>query len=119
MSNPSVAARSCAQGADVSSVLIETPRLNPHPAAKPNAAPPKAESYRYWAFISYSHRDSAWAAKLHRCLETWRVPKNLVGRVTSAGAIPRKLFPIFRDRDELSGGENLDEVLKAALKQSR
>jgi hypothetical protein len=103
----------------VSSVLTETPRLNSPPAAEPNHAAAKAESYRYWAFISYSHKDSASAAKVHRQLETWRVPKNLVGRVTSAGAIPRKLFPIFRDRDELSGGENLDDVLKAALKQSR
>jgi hypothetical protein len=119
LSNPSVAARSCAEGADVSSVLIDTPRLNPPTAAEPSAAQPKAESYRYWAFISYSHKDSDRAAKIHRRLETWRVPKNLVGRVTSAGAIPRRLFPIFRDRDELSGGENLDEVLKAALKQSR
>ena len=99
--------------------MHKAPGLSSPSAAEPNVAQPKAESYRYWAFISYSHKDSAWAARIHRRLETWRVPKNLVGRVTSAGAIPRKLFPIFRDRDELSGGENLDDVLKAALKQSR
>ena len=103
----------------MASVSIETTRLNPLPATAPGPAAPKAETYRYWAFISYSHKDAGWAAKIHRRLETWRVPRNLVGRVTSSGTIPRKLFPIFRDRDELSGGENLDDVLKAALKQSR
>ena len=25
---------------------------------------------RYWAFISYSHRDEHWAQWLHTCLET-------------------------------------------------
>jgi hypothetical protein len=101
-------------------VLIELSRLNSPPRPpEPDAAAPAAETYRYWAFISYSHRDSDRAAKIHRRLETWRVPKSLVGRMTPAGAVPRRLFPIFRDRDELSGGENLDEVLKAALQQSR
>jgi hypothetical protein len=31
-------------------------------------APPQ-----YWAFISYSRHDEAWAKKLHRFLETWRI----------------------------------------------
>ena len=70
----------------MSSTLVDTPRLSPPPAEVPDGGKAKAESYRYWAFISYSHKDSSWAARIHKRLETWRVPKNLVGRVTSAGA---------------------------------
>ena len=43
------------------------------------------EEYRYWAFISYSHQDEAWARWLHGALETYRVPRRLVGRVTRGG----------------------------------
>ena len=34
---------------------------------------------RYSAFISYSHADTAVARWLHRALETYRLPKGLVG----------------------------------------
>lgn len=90
-------------------------------ATSDSAHPPARDDggYRYWAFISYSHRDIAFARKLHARLETWPVPRKLVGRHTPLGSIPRRLFPIFRDRDELSGASNLDEVIQAALKQSR
>jgi hypothetical protein len=35
------------------------------------------DGYQYWAFISYSHADAAWAQWLHHELETYRVPKTL------------------------------------------
>jgi len=57
--------------------------------------------FRYSAFISYSHQDKASADWLHRTLESYRVPSRLVGRQTAAGTVPRRLVPIFRDRDEL------------------
>ena len=56
----------------------------------------------YRAFISYSHRDKPWADWLHKALETYRVPSKLVGRETAAGTIPRRLNPVFRDREELA-----------------
>ena len=65
------------------------------------------ESSRYFAFISYSHRDKAWAGWLHRALETYRVPRRLVGLRTSVGLIPPRLLPIFRDRDELASAADL------------
>ncbi|TAM94430.1 MAG: hypothetical protein EPN40_11830, partial [Rhodanobacteraceae bacterium] len=52
--------------------------------------------FTYRAFISYSHRDKAWADWLHRSLETYRVPSRLVGTTTAHGIIPRRLDPIFR-----------------------
>jgi tetratricopeptide (TPR) repeat protein len=75
-------------------------------------------AYRYRAFISYSHRDSAWVRRLHRALESYRVPAKLVGRETSSGPVPKALAPIFRDRDELSASHDLSTELREALAQS-
>jgi MTH538 TIR-like domain (DUF1863) len=77
--------------------------------------------YRYWAFISYSHRDEQWAHWLHASLETYRIPKALKNRVAAMGShgVPDRLFPVFRDRDELGGGFDLDERIRLALQQSR
>ena len=74
--------------------------------------------YRYRAFISYSHRDAAWAAWLHKALETYRVPSRLVGKQTAAGITPRRLAPIFRDRDELASATDLGNKVREALAQS-
>ena len=64
-------------------------------------------AYRYKAFISYSHRDQKWAGWLHRAIETYRVPKHLVGQQTSMGTIPARTAPVFRDRDELASATDL------------
>jgi WD40 repeat protein len=77
------------------------------------------ESYKYWAFISYSHRDQVWAEWLHRALETYRVPRRLVGRGSAAGPLPRRLFPVFRDQEELPSSPNLSAAIDQALQRSR
>lgn len=69
---------------------------------------------QYRAFISYSHADSAVATWLHRALETYHVPTNLVGKETPVGPVPRRLTPIFRDRDELAASGDLSTGLKDA-----
>jgi tetratricopeptide (TPR) repeat protein len=74
--------------------------------------------FRYRAFISYSHRDKAWAGWLHRALETYAVPKHLVGQATAFGEIPARLAPIFRDRDELASATDLGRKVNEALAQS-
>ncbi len=74
--------------------------------------------FKYRAFISYSHSDENWARWLHRSLETYRVPKHLVGTVTEFGPVPERLTPVFRDRDELATATNLGETLTRALEQS-
>jgi tetratricopeptide (TPR) repeat protein len=81
--------------------------------------PPLATpGFRYRAFISYSHRDTPWAAWLHRALEGYRVPSRLVGKPTAAGITPRRLIPIFRDRDELATASDLGAKVRDALAQS-
>ncbi|HEX4871094.1 MAG TPA: TIR domain-containing protein [Nevskiaceae bacterium] len=71
---------------------------------------------RYWAFISYSHADEAWARWLHRALERYRVPRHL--RARGGAGLPARLTPVFRDREELSSAPELAAVIQAALVQS-
>jgi len=77
-----------------------------------------AENYKYRAFISYSHKDEKWAAWLHKALETYKVPKRIVGRETFMGEIPARLMPVFRDRDELPSATNLGDLLTQSLADS-
>ena len=72
---------------------------------------------RYWAFISYSHRDAAFGRRLHRKLETYALPRRLVGRRTAQGTVPKKLAPIFRDREEFAAAHDLSTEVRAALKR--
>ena len=74
--------------------------------------------FKYRAFISYSHSDEKWARWLHRNLETYRLPRNLVGLETEFGTVPARFMPVFRDRDELATATNLGATLVAALEQS-
>lgn len=76
-------------------------------------------AFAYRAFISYSHRDKDLAQRLHRAVESYRIPAKLVGRVTAVGRTPRRLRPIFRDREELPASGDLSAELSAALRQSQ
>lgn len=73
---------------------------------------------RYWAFLSYSHQDRVVAGWLHRALETYDVPARLVGRPTAMGPAPRRLRPIFRDREDLTAAPSLRERVHEALDES-
>ncbi len=77
------------------------------------------EAYKYKAFISYSHRDRAHADKLFRALESYRVPRRLVGMRSDKGdTIHTRVGQLFRDRDELPAAEDLNAEVKKALTQS-
>ncbi|MBA4148460.1 MAG: TIR domain-containing protein [Verrucomicrobia bacterium] len=77
------------------------------------------EEFKYWAFICYSHTDEKWADWLHKRLETYSIPKHLVGKRTREGILPKRIFPVFRDREELPGSAKLGEEIEAALRKSR
>ncbi len=69
------------------------------------------EEYTYDAFISYSHRDMAWARRLQRRLESFPIPRGL-GEET----LLRRL-KVFRDQTDLAGVElqaSLERELRAA-----
>ncbi len=74
------------------------------------------EPAKYWAFLSYSHRDAKWGAWLHKALESYRPPKQLIGTVTARGPVPKRLAPIFRDREELASATELGTILNEALR---
>jgi eukaryotic-like serine/threonine-protein kinase len=74
--------------------------------------------YRYCAFISYSHEDEGWAKWLQTALETYRVPRRLLGTQTPAGPVPRRLGSAFRDRSDLSTAADLTARIEEALQQS-
>ncbi|MGH8190106.1 MAG: toll/interleukin-1 receptor domain-containing protein [Rhodanobacteraceae bacterium] len=74
--------------------------------------------FTYRAFNSYSHRDKAWGDWLHKALETYRVPTRLIGLQTAAGVIPRRLHPVFRDREELASATDLNQRVEQALRES-
>lgn len=74
---------------------------------------------RFYAFLSYSHKDKDLADWLHSELEKFRVPHSLAGKLTANGIVPRRLTPIFRDQHDLSAGGDLAEEIKAALAASQ
>ena len=86
--------------------------------ADPEARVPRLRT-RFYAFLSYSHKDKDLADWLHRELEKFRVPNSLAGKLTANGVVPRRLTPIFRDQHDLSAGGDLAEEIKAALAASQ
>ena len=75
---------------------------------------PGKSAPKYVAFISYSHADSKVGRWLHRGIEGYRVPK----RLQRDHGAPKRLQPVFRDRDELPAGGDLPQHLRAALERS-
>ena len=73
---------------------------------------------KYRAFLSYSHQDRRTAEWLHRSLEGFAIDHDLAGRETPLGPVPKSLRPIFRDREDFSGGPTLTDATVAALDSS-
>ncbi len=88
------------------------------PAATPGETVPDPAPLKYRAFLSYAHADLGWAKWLHKRLEGTRFDRDLVGRATSLGPVPVVLRPIFRDREDFTGGHSLSEATTAALDRS-
>jgi tetratricopeptide (TPR) repeat protein len=73
---------------------------------------------KYRAFITYSHQDARWGSWLHKSLESYRCPKRLLGTTTPRGVVPKRLSPVFRDREELASATDLGAVINDALQMS-
>lgn len=78
----------------------------------------EAPARRFSAFISYSHDDDAFARRLHRQLETYRLPRRLLGKSGEVLRPDRRLKPIFRDSDELSASYDLSTAVREAVEHS-
>ncbi len=94
---------------------MASPRQREHPR---DSRRPGLEQAKYRAFLSYSHRDGMWAGWLHRRLEIYYPPRALVGTTTAMGVVPRRLHPVFRDREELASATDLGTVISQALRDS-
>jgi WD40 repeat protein len=72
-------------------------------------------SYKYDAFISYRHSepDKTIAERLHRMLETFKVPKAIIKKGSQ-----KRVGRVFRDRDELPTSSNLADNIQSALTDS-
>ncbi|MCL2018872.1 MAG: TIR domain-containing protein [Oscillospiraceae bacterium] len=70
------------------------------------------ENLHYDVFISYRHGelDGFIAEKLHKMLETYRVPASVAKKLGK-----KKLARVFRDRDELPTSSNLSDSITDAL----
>jgi hypothetical protein len=77
-----------------------------------------SRAFTYSAFLSYSHADQAWANWLHKRLEQHRFDDDLVGRPSPLGPIPKTLAPVFRDREDFTGGHLLNDATASALESS-
>lgn len=72
---------------------------------------------RYAAFISYSSKDAPFARRLHRALETYGVPSSLGEFRLIANGKRNRVYPVFRDREELAAGQ-LGEAIENNLRAS-
>jgi hypothetical protein len=79
---------------------------------------------RYHCFLSYRHSDNRaegrqWATWLHQRIETYEVPADLVGTKNDRGGIiPSRIFPVFRDEEELPADADLSQPIAKALENS-
>jgi tetratricopeptide (TPR) repeat protein len=71
--------------------------------------------FKYRAFLSYSHADATVAKRVHTRFEGFRIDKDLVGRATPAGPVPKSLRPIFLDRNDFDAGSSIAASTRAAL----
>jgi hypothetical protein len=71
---------------------------------------------RFRAFISYSQRDKAVAKRLHKAIETYRLP----GGVHADGVDPksRRIGRVFRDDEEMGASPDLGATLRGALEDT-
>jgi len=85
----------------------------------------RSEDRAFWCFISYRHidnreKDRQWATWLHREIEQYEIPKELVDTLNEFDEkIPSKIYPIFRDEEELATGSDLTAKIYDGLKRSR
>jgi hypothetical protein len=87
--------------------------------------PAPALQRTFWCFISYRHADNKepgrqWATWLHQMIETYEVPSDLVGTTNERGdTIPERIYPVFRDEEELPVDADLATPIFRALDVSK
>ena len=77
----------------------------------------KLKKYKYDAFISYRHTelDKYIAEKIHKYLEEFKLPNNVKNREKLKKT---RIERVFRDKEELTITNNLEDPIIQALKES-
>ncbi len=73
------------------------------------------ESFKYYAFISYSHKDKKIASQLQKRLEGYHLPANLL---KTRPKLPKNLRPVFIDESDLVAQGTLKTALQINLDRS-
>ena len=73
------------------------------------------ETFKYYAFISYSHKDQEIAKSLQKKLNHYHLPSKLQ---KSHPYLPKKLKPVFMDESNLVAKGTLKEALQENLDNS-
>lgn len=73
------------------------------------------KEFKYYAFISYNSKDTAWGKRLQRKLENYRMPATLCSQ---RGWKRKPINPVFFAPTDIQPGE-LDEELKERLRASK
>lgn len=76
------------------------------------------DEFVYKAFISYSHKDKKWGNWLHKKLESYRVPSRLTTKAAESRRKPKRIYPVFKDEEELPAHSDLGANIKNALSKS-
>ena len=71
------------------------------------------ENKKYFAFISYSHKDAVFTGRLHRKLESYNISS-----VFETDNKKQKLYPVCRDETAFSTGD-LSSIIKEKLTESK
>lgn len=88
-------------------------------SAEPQGSPRSANpGLRYSAFISYTSRDAPAARRLHKRLETYRLPRRLAGNSPTVDERTHRIKPVFRDNAEMSAAYDLTAAVREAIAQS-
>ena len=97
------------------SAILDDAAYCPHCGTR-QAEVPECATFDYAAFISYRHRepDASVAARVHKALETYRLPREVAARYGAP-----KLGRVFRDADELPTTGSLPASIREALRHSR
>ncbi len=74
-----------------------------------------AETYKYFAFISFQSADAKEAVRLQHAIESYRLPSVLCKQAQ----LPRRVRPLYCYLNDIHAGEELMMELKQRMEQSR
>lgn len=74
-----------------------------------------ADTYKYYAFISFQNSDAKEASRLQHAIESYRLPAILCKQAN----VPRRVKPLYCYLNDIHAGEELMIELKQRMEQSR